>query len=61
MDDEELLEKIRQAIMRYRELLDLVHQRMAQGEPRYERLFSDLPATMSETLPEKALQREAAR
>lgn len=53
-------EKIRQAIMRYQELMELLQQRFASGKKRYEALFSAIPAEQRATLHEKALQREAA-
>ncbi len=60
MNDAEQIEKIRQVIMRYRELLDLVHQAIANGEHGYTALFKDVPEEERTTLPEKLLQREAA-
>lgn len=60
MTDPELLEKIRQAIMRYRELLNLVHGRVASAESGYEALFHRVPEEKRASLREKDLQREAA-
>lgn len=56
---EEQIEKLRQAIMRYRELLDIAHARLAQAEKRYERLFAGLDDAQR-ALPEKQQQRAAA-
>ncbi|MBW4436906.1 MAG: hypothetical protein KME04_07210 [Pleurocapsa minor GSE-CHR-MK-17-07R] len=59
MSDSEQIEKIRQAIMRYRELLDLLHERIPLGEGRYNALFDRLTEEQRQ-LPEKERQREAA-
>ncbi len=48
MTNDEQIEKIRQAIMRYRELLDILQQRLAQGEKDYAALF-DLLTTEQKT------------
>jgi hypothetical protein len=61
MSDSEQLEKVRQAIMRCRELLDLLNARAASGERAYAALFAALPQEQRDSLPEKLLQREAAR
>lgn len=58
MDDEHI-EKVRQAIMRYRELLDQLKIRLANGERTYESLFKDVSEQQRSSLPHKALQREA--
>lgn len=59
MTEAEQIEKIRQAVMRYRELMDIVHERVQAGERTYEGLFRALsPEQMA--LPEKLRQREAA-
>jgi hypothetical protein len=43
------VEKVRQGIMRFRELLDIMRMRVEQGEKEYERLFPDgLPEEMRE-------------
>lgn len=60
MTDPEQVEKVRQAIMRYRELLDVLHMRIGSSEQRYAALFTQLAEEQRNTLPEKALQREAA-
>jgi hypothetical protein len=59
MSEELDVERVRQAIMRYRELLDVLSQRMQQAEKRYDALFAPLPQE-KKTLPVKALQCEAA-
>jgi ADP-ribose pyrophosphatase YjhB (NUDIX family) len=60
MTHDEQVEKIRQAIMRYRELLDVLHNRAQSGERGYASLFDLLPQEQQAALPEKMLQREAA-
>ncbi|MDL1902548.1 hypothetical protein FBR02_17490 [Anaerolineae bacterium CFX9] len=60
MSSAEYVEKIRQAIMRYRELLDLLQQRTQAAERRYAALFDGLSEADKAALPEKLLQREAA-
>jgi len=60
MDDAEKIEKIRQSVMRYRELLDLSTPHLADSEKKYAALFLDIPQDLRESLPEKSLQREAA-
>jgi chromosome segregation ATPase len=59
MHDPEQVEKVRQAIMRYRELLDLLKARTETAERRYAALFSELDEAQR-ALPEKLQQREAA-
>jgi hypothetical protein len=61
MTDAEQLEKVRQAIMRYRELLDVLHGRIASAERNYAALFNGLTDEQRASLPEKEQQREAAR
>lgn len=58
--DAESVEKVRQAIMRYRELLDLLAMHTQSAERAYTKLFDALPEEQKTTLAEKALQREAA-
>jgi hypothetical protein len=58
-DEPEDIEKIRQAIMRYRELLDVASARLKQHEQIYERLFTQLTPEQR-ALSEKLQQREAA-
>jgi hypothetical protein len=60
MTDPEQVEKVRQAIMRYRELLDLLHERTDNAERAYGALFDRLTEEQRATLPEKLQQREAA-
>lgn len=60
MSHEEQLERIRQAIMRYRELMDIAQRCMEQGERDYARLFDDVPAQQKNSLAEKQLQGAAA-
>ncbi len=60
MTHREQLEKTRQAIMRYRELLDLLHQHVDQAERRYEGWFAAIPAEDLDGLPEKQRQGRAA-
>ncbi|MCK6578192.1 MAG: hypothetical protein L6Q98_08835 [Anaerolineae bacterium] len=55
----EALEKARQAIMRYRELLDLMQSRLRDYERAYVGLFAGLSESAA-SLPEKGRQREAA-
>ncbi|MDX2141247.1 MAG: hypothetical protein SF123_24395 [Chloroflexota bacterium] len=54
-------EKIRQAIMRYRELLDLLRIRQEVDERAYAALFDGVDTEAKASLQEKALQGEAAR
>lgn len=58
--DDEPIEKVRQAIMRYRELLEQLKVRLANAERAYEALFKDVSEEQRSSLPHKALQREAA-
>jgi hypothetical protein len=60
MTQSERLEKARQAVMRFRELLDLMESTLEQSEARYAGLFDGLSAE-AVNLPEKERQREAAR
>lgn len=60
MTNDEQIEKIRQAIMRYRELLDILQQRLAQGEKDYAALFDLLTTKQKTGLEEKQRQRIAA-
>jgi len=53
------VEKIRQAIMRYRELLDILKTRTDEAESCYSALFAGL-SQEQRGLPEKAMHREAA-
>lgn len=60
MTQEEQVERVRQAIMRYRELLDLLHNQLENSERRYASLFDQLTEEQRASLPEKLRQREAA-
>lgn len=61
MTNREQHEKLRQAIMRYRELMDIAQAMMARAERDYHHLFADVPEQARATLAEKALQGEAAK
>ncbi len=56
----EELEKARQGIMRMRELLDILHERLEEGEQAYARFFDGLSPEATEGLKEKEVQRLAA-
>ncbi len=60
MADAEQIEKLRQGIMRLRELLDLLRADLETGEQAYARLFADCTPEDRATLKEKDLQRQAA-
>ena len=60
MTSAEAVEKARQEIMRFRELLDVFRARLDAGERNYAQLFADVPAEDKASLPEKELQRKAA-
>jgi hypothetical protein len=60
MYEAEQIEKVRQAIMRYRELLDVLKGRVASSERAYAALFTGLTDDQRASLPEKQQQREAA-
>ncbi|MFN8447103.1 MAG: hypothetical protein U0521_00520 [Anaerolineae bacterium] len=60
MNYEEQLERARQAIMRFRELLDLLNAELEQSERNYEQLFARCTPEERETLKEKDLQLRAA-
>jgi hypothetical protein len=60
MEYTEEVERARQAIMRFRELLDLMRAELEAGERNYELLFSKCTPEEIETLKEKDLQRRAA-
>lgn len=60
-DEAERVEKIRQAVMRYRELLDLLTGHLADAERAYAALFDGIPAEVLAALPEKQRQGEAAK
>jgi hypothetical protein len=54
------VEKMRQAIMRFRELLDLMKLEVEEGEEAYKQLFAICSTEDLATLKEKELQRQAA-
>jgi hypothetical protein len=54
--DREAIEKVRQDIMRLRELLDIMRVRLEAGEREYARLFTGLSVEDSQTLKVKDLQ-----
>jgi hypothetical protein len=56
----EAVEKVRQEIMRFRELLDVFRARLDAGERDYAQLFADVSPEDKASLPEKELQRKAA-
>jgi hypothetical protein len=60
MTEAEQLEKARQAIMRFRELLDIIQQQLEDGERAYDRLFAALNAAETAGLQTKAIQGLAA-
>ena len=57
----ENVEKVRQAIMRYRELLDIMRLRIEANERLYENLFANIPAEEREGKREKEVQTLLAR
>lgn len=61
MTDTEALEKARQAVMRFRELLDILAQQVQEGEEAYARLFAALDPAETDGLQVKEVQRLAAR
>lgn len=60
MEYSEEAERARQAIMRFRELLDLMRDEIEQGERNYAQLFAKCTPEEMETLKEKDLQGRAA-
>ncbi|GIL08644.1 MAG: hypothetical protein BroJett033_1550 [Chloroflexota bacterium] len=60
MTDAEALEKARQAIMRFRELLDIMQQQINEGEQAYARLFAALDPAETDGRAVKEIQRLAA-
>ncbi len=60
MSNSEEVEKARQAIMRFRELLDIMRAQLEEGERAYTRLFANRSAEEKATLKEKELQGRAA-
>ncbi len=60
MTSPEELEKARQGIMRMRELLDILHERLEEGERAYQQFFDGLSPEDTAGLKEKEMQRLAA-
>jgi hypothetical protein len=60
MTNSEQVEKTRQAIMRLRELLDLMRAQLEEGEAAYAQLFASLNPDDIRDLNEKEVQRLAA-
>jgi hypothetical protein len=60
MHDPEQVEKMRQAVMRLRELLDIMGGQLAEGERAYAKLFARLNPEETATLKEKERQGLAA-
>lgn len=60
MHDPEQVEKMRQAVMRLRELLDIMGGQLAEGERAYAKLFANLNPEESASLKEKERQGLAA-
>ena len=56
MADREATEKVRQEIMRFRELLDVMRGRLEAGEREYARLFAAAEFDDNQTLKVKDLQ-----
>jgi hypothetical protein len=56
MSDNEDIEKVRQEIMRLRELLTLMRERLEGGERAYDKLFSSFLPAETATLKEKDRQ-----
>ena len=57
----ENVEKLRQAIMRYRELLDHMRMQMEAGERRYAKLFANITPEERQGKGEKEVQTLVAR
>src|SRR5437870_2940132 len=56
MAEREAVEKVRQEIMRFRELLDIMRVRLEAGEREYARLFTGADFDDNQTLKVKDLQ-----
>ncbi len=61
IQDSEYTEKVRQAIMRFRELLNIMQDQLQDGERAYKRLFSACSPDDLKTMKEKDLQWQAAQ
>ena len=60
MPDREAVEKVRQEIMRFRELLDIMRQQLESGERAYDKLFASFTDEERQNTKEKDLQWKAA-
>ncbi len=60
MATHEQIEKTRQGIMRFRELLDIMQIELQKGEKAYEQFFANCSEEDKATLKEKDLQWQAA-
>jgi Lon protease-like protein len=60
MANEEDIERLRQAIMRFRELLDLMSAKLEDGERAYASLFAEFTPEEQAAMKEKDLQWKAA-
>ena len=56
MTDREEIEKVRQEIMRFRELLNIMRQKLEDGEQAYTQLMSKYSAEDAKSLKHKDLQ-----
>jgi len=61
MTEHEKIEKVRQEIMRFRELLNIMTQQLQDGEQSYARLFSMCSEEDVESLRDKDLQWKVAQ
>jgi hypothetical protein len=61
MTHEENVERVRQMIMRFRELLDIMRQKLDTGDRSYEALFAPLDPEKTKGLREKDIQGLLAR
>jgi hypothetical protein len=59
-DEAEAIEKVRQEIMRFHELLGYMREKLEDGERAYVRLFANCTPEDKKNLKEKALQRQVA-
>ena len=60
MITDEQIEKTRQAIMRFRELLDIMKGELEQGEEYYRQFFEQCTPEQKATMKDKDLQLQAA-
>jgi hypothetical protein len=61
MTHEENVERVRQMIMRFRELLDITRQQLDASDRAYEALFASLDPEQTKGLREKEIQRLLAQ